>query len=112
MPAAKPTAKPTAEPTDDPATAALRAEYRTLIHETLPAEIHSPVRLDHCFARCALDWLFQDVWYDHLPKPAWKHLTRPQLERLVPRLHAWRADRSLLEADNAASLRWRGKGAS
>ena len=75
----------------------------------LPAEIHAPVRFNHCFARCALDWLFGDVWYDHLKKPAYRHLTADQLGKLIGRIEQWRADRAVLEADNAASLGYRGK---
>ena len=96
-------------PGDDARTAALRVEYRRLIDEVLPAEIHAPVRFNHCFARCVLDRLCGGVWYEHIRKPAWRHLTADQLEAAVARMEAWRADRSLLEADNGASLRWRGK---
>ena len=98
-----------APPADDPATAALRAEYRALVNEILPAKIQEPVRFDHCFARCALDWLCGGVWYDAIEKPAWRHLTADQLGRVNGRMRAWLADRALLEADNATSLRYRGK---
>ena len=100
---------PAAPPADDPRAAALRAEYRTLVNETLPAAIRRPVALNHCFARCALDWLFGGVWYDHLPKPAWKHLDAGQLKCVNARMRSWLNDRAVLEADNAASLRYRGK---
>ena len=93
----------------DAETEILRAEYRRLIHETLPAEITSPVRFDHCFARVVLDWLFGGVWYDHLDRPAYRHLTGEQLRRCVNRMEAWRGDRSVLKADNAASIAYRRK---
>jgi hypothetical protein len=94
---------------DDDATAALRAEYRRLIDHTLPATFTEPVRFNHCFARCVLDRICGGVWYECLAKPAWKHLTRDQLERANARMKAWLEDPALLAADNAASLRWRGK---
>ena len=46
----------------------LLTEFKTMINQTLPATYQSPVRFNHCFARIILDWLFQDVWYNHLDK--------------------------------------------
>ena len=85
----------------------LRTRYRTLINETLPAAIHEPIRFNHCFGRVVLDWLFQDVWYDHLGRPAYKHLDEQQLAACIERMESWLADRNVLIADNDASLRYR-----
>ena len=85
-------------------TDALREEYRTLLNETLPARIQSPIRFNHCFARVVLDWLFADVWYGHVAKPAYRHLTDDQLRRCIARMRLWLTDRAVLESDNARSL--------
>lgn len=88
----------------------LRAEYRELINDILPREIQQPVRFNHCFARIVLDWLFQDVWYEHIEKrPAYKTLTSEQLTRVIERMNEWRTNRELLIVDNQASLQYRGK---
>lgn len=88
---------------------ALRDRFRTLLDETLPSEIHEPIRFNHCFARVVLDWLCGDVWYDHIGRPAYQHLTAEQLTQCIDRMERWRTDPDLLRADNASSLRLRGK---
>ena len=35
-----------------------------------------PVSEDHCFQRIVLDNVCGGVWYEHLDRPAYKHLTR------------------------------------
>lgn len=89
--------------------AALRERYQALINETLPSTYTQPIRFNHCFGRVVLDWLFDDVWYDHVERPAYKNLTADQLAACIGRMEAWLADHNLLVADNDASLRVRGK---
>lgn len=89
------------------------ALYRRRVETDLPAaaaEHGWSLKFDHCFARVLLDNLVAGVWYDHLKKPAWRHLTDAQARRLVAM-----ADRLLTEGEpllrewNTASLRHRGK---
>ena len=89
---------------DDARAEDLRDEYRRLINDVLPSEIQSPIRFNHCFARVVLDWLFGDIWYDHVDRPAYRHLTAEQLARCVDRMNLWRHDHAQLVADNEASL--------
>ena len=95
--------------TTDTARDALQAEYQTLINQTLPSTYTQPIRFNHCFGRVVLDWLFDDVWYGHVDRPAYRHLTAEQLSRCIDRMHQWIADHSVLVADNARSLQLRGK---
>ena len=88
----------------------LQAEYQTLINQTLPATYTQPVRFNHCFGRIVLDWLFGDVWYDHLDRPAYRHLTAEQLSQCIERMRLWLDDHDTLVADNRFSLSVRGKG--
>lgn len=88
----------------------LRQVYLDLINERLPANITQPIRFNHCFARVALDWLFQDVWYNHIEtRPAYKALTTEQLTQVIERMQLWLADKNILIEDNQTSLRWRNK---
>ena len=82
----------------------LEARYRTLVNETLPGTFTQPIRFNHCFARVVLDWLFGDVWYGHVDRPAYRHLTADQLGRCIGRMERWLADPAVLIADNDASL--------
>lgn len=92
-------------------TEVLRAEYLTLINQTLPAAFTHPVRFNHCFARIVLDWIFCDCWYRHLNKntAAYKQLSEGQLQAAVNRMKAWLQNPALLAGDNEASLRYRNK---
>ena len=93
---------------------ALRDHYLALTQEALPARAASepgwPVRFDHCFMRIALDHAVGQRWTDVVAKPAYKHLTEPQLRRAIDA-----AERMLAEgpetahALNRASLDARGK---
>ena len=42
-----------------------------------------PVSEDHCFQRIVLDNVCGGVWYEHLDRPAYKHLTKDQAQRAV-----------------------------
>ncbi|MEM6382562.1 MAG: hypothetical protein AAF739_07810 [Pseudomonadota bacterium] len=88
--------------------------YLTLTRQTMPELARTtrrdwPVRDDHCFQRIVLDALFGDVWYRHLGKPAYKHLTAGQAERAAALCDAIIEGRADLAALNAQSLVYRGK---
>lgn len=92
----------------------LVSRYMTLTKEIMPhlartTHTHWPVRNDHCFQRIVLDTLCGGVWYDHITRPAYKHLTRAQAAqavRLCDDIISGDADLALL---NHQSLIWRGK---
>ncbi|MEM8536885.1 MAG: hypothetical protein AAGF56_03390 [Pseudomonadota bacterium] len=88
--------------------------YLTLTKKVMPAiacrsDVNWPVSADHCFQRIVLDALFKDVWYRHLGKPAYRHLTPAQAARAVALCEDIIAGRVDLHALNAASLQYRGK---
>ncbi|MBY5932527.1 hypothetical protein KUV51_05905 [Tateyamaria omphalii] len=68
-----------------------------------------PIRNDHCFQRVVLDTICGGVWYDHLARPAYKHLTPQQAQRAVAVCDDIIAGRVDLHALNRQSLAWRGK---
>ena len=77
---------------------------------TLAREQHWPIRLDHCFKRICLDAAFSDVWYNHLPRPAERHLAGEPLARALACAEAILRDgRPVLDLQNNNSLRFRGK---
>lgn len=87
--------------------------FKACVNDLVEAAKHSPsdfpVRFDHCFARILLDQLFQDVWYKHLKKPAYKHLSTDQLER-IKQMTEMLLENPLLSFEwNRQSLLWRGK---
>lgn len=43
----------------------------------------SPVKYNHCFARIVLDNVFNDVWYNHLKKPAYKNIKEKELSKAI-----------------------------
>lgn len=64
----------------------LRAEWRRLIEERLPAAAPGrgwPVEDDHCFARILLDNACERPWRQVLPAPAWRHAPPAVLERAI-----------------------------
>jgi hypothetical protein len=89
------------------------ARFKHLTEVALPAlarEQHWPIRLDHCFKRICLDATFNDVWYNHLPRPAERHLSGESLSRAIACAEAILAEgRPTLDLRNADSLRFRGK---
>lgn len=88
----------------------LQARYLELINTILPATIQQPIRLNHCFGRVILDWLFQDVWYEHIKKrPAYQQLSEMQLQQAIERMEKWLEDGEILVRDNRDSLFYRGK---
>ena len=90
------------------------AHYLTLTKEVLPRMASDPrrgwpVRNDHCFQRIVLDTICGGVWYDHLDRPAYKHLSAEQAERAAQLCDDIAAGRTDLHALNRMSLHWRGK---
>jgi hypothetical protein len=85
--------------------------YKQLLNKVLPASFTQPVRHNHCFNRIVLDWLFGDVWYNHLDKSktAISQLTDEQLQNLIGRMEQWVQQPDVLFEDNAQSLTWRKK---
>ena len=68
-----------------------------------------PVREDHCFQRIVLDTISGGVWYDHLDRPAYKHLTNDQAQRAVELCKDIIERRADLKQLNQQSPIWRGK---
>jgi hypothetical protein len=87
----------------------LTLRYKQLLNEVLPASFTKPVRYNHCFNRIILDWLFQDVWYNHLDhsKTAISQINTLQLQQMVERMEQWLLNPDLLFKDNQKSLTWR-----
>ena len=101
------------EAEDPESTAALIRQFKHLTETSLPARARAerwPIRLDHCFKRICLDYAFQDVWYNHLRRPAERHLAGESLARAVRCAEELlTGSRLLLDERNTASLRYRGK---
>jgi hypothetical protein len=68
-----------------------------------------PVREDHCFQRIILDTICDDVWYEHLDRPAYKNLSHDQAQRAVDLCHEIAEGHADLRQLNNQSLIWRGK---
>lgn len=86
-------------------------KYRQLLNEVLPASFTQPVRHNHCFNRIVLDWLFSDVWYNHLDKSktAISQLNDEQLCTMIERMELWLKQPDVLFEDNRKSLAYRKK---
>ncbi len=70
------------------ATSTLVERYLHLTRSVLPALARDrqpawPVRNDHCFQRIILDVVCDGVWYDHIARPAYKHLSSEQAQRAI-----------------------------
>jgi len=88
--------------------------YLQLTKEVLPSLAQSggqdwPVRQDHCFQRIVLDTICSGVWYEHLDRPAYKHLTKDQAKRAVELCQNIADGQTDLKQLNQQSLIWRGK---
>lgn len=88
--------------------------YQDLTKVTLPRLARDParrwpVRNDHCFQRIVLDTVCGGVWYDHIARPAYAHLTPQQARHAVLLCEGIIAGDVDLAALNRQSLRWRGK---
>ena len=90
----------------------LLARYRHLTGTVLPrlAQANArkwPVHADHCFQRIVLDTVCGGVWYDHLARPAYRHLTHAQAAQAVALSEALVEGRADVHALNQASLAYR-----
>jgi len=89
------------------------ARFKNLTEQVLPAlaqEHRWPIRLDHCFKRICLDHAFRDVWYNHLRRPAERHLSGEPLTRAIQCAEDLASNGlPVLLERNDASLRYRGK---
>ena len=88
--------------------------YMHLTREVLPSLARSdrtdwPVSEDHCFQRIVLDTICSGVWYEHLDRPAYKHLTKDQAQSAVKLCQGIIEGREDLHQMNQQSLIWRGK---
>ncbi|MEO0944484.1 MAG: hypothetical protein AAFY06_06520 [Pseudomonadota bacterium] len=95
-------------------TSDLIATYMHLTNKVLPNLARSgqrdwPVSENHCFQRIVLDAICGGVWYAHLDRPAYKHLTDDQARRAVELCRAIEEGRADLRELNQQSLVWRGK---
>ena len=70
---------------------------------------HWPVWNNHFFQRIVLDAVCGGVWYDHLPRPAYRHLTKDQAATAVALCEKIMSGKVDLEMLNQQSLAWRGK---
>ena len=92
----------------------LIATYMHLTKEVLPSLARSdqtdwPVTEDHCFRRIILDQVCGGVWYEHLGRPAYKHLTNDQAQLAVELCQDIIEGQADLKQLNQQSLIWRGK---
>ena len=88
--------------------------YLHLTKKVLPQlargdEHNWPIREDHCFQRIVLDTICGGVWYEHLSRPAYKHLTNDQAQRAVDLCQSIVSGKVDLHELNQQSLVWRGK---
>ena len=98
----------------EPANAAHVEQYLHLTRIVMPAlaqteKRHWPVRNDHCFQRIVLDAIFGGVWYEHIARPAYKHLSQAQAEQAVRLCDEIIGEETDLHVLNEQSLIWRGK---
>ena len=66
-----------------------------------------PIRLDHCFGRVILDAVCGGPWREHLAAPAWKHMSREQLDAAIGLANAILGGRADLGGLNTGSLQAR-----
>ena len=97
-----------------PRTADLVSRYLVLTKEIMPhlartSHPNWPVRNDHCFQRIVLDTLCGGVWYDWLPRPAYKNLTQDLAAKAVDLCNKIILGDIDLVVLNDQSLKWRGK---
>jgi len=97
-----------------PRTADLVSRYLVLTKEIMPhlartSHPNWPVRNDHCFQRIVLDTLCGGVWYDWLPRPAYKNLTQDLAAKAVNLCNKIILGDIDLVVLNDQSLKWRGK---
>ena len=93
--------------------AEIRARWRELVDERLPARARRrkgwPVYLNHCFARILLDNACGTMWRKVIEAPAWRNTPLPVLQTAIDLGEDVLAGDADLWALNDASLRMRGK---
>ena len=92
----------------------LIATYMNLTKEILPSWVRNdqtnwPVSEDRCFQRIILDQICGGVWYEHLGRPAYKHLTKDHAQCAVKLCCDIPDGWVNLKQLNQQSLIWRGK---
>ena len=97
-----------------PRNADLVSRYLVLTKEIMPhlartSHPNWPVRNEHCFQRIVLDTLCGGVWYDWLPRPAYKNLTHDLAAKAVDLCNKIILGDIDLVVLNDQSLKWRGK---
>lgn len=93
---------------------ALVERYLHLTRTVMPvlaqtSKRHWPVRNDHCFQRIVLDTICSGVWYDHIARPAYKHISQAQAAEAVKLCDQIIAEKTDLNVLDQQSLAWRGK---
>lgn len=88
--------------------------YQYLTKNTMPEAARTlrhdwPVQNDHCFQRIVLDAIAGGIWYDHISRPAYKHLSLDQARRAVELCENILSGETDLTEMNHQSLKWRGK---
>ena len=68
-----------------------------------------PIRFNHCFQRVCLDHVFQQPWRLHVSSPAYKNLTKDQLNQAILVAEGILRQPETLVSLNNQSLKWRGK---
>lgn len=94
--------------------AGLVEQYLHLTRSVMPEMAQTPknvwpIRNDHCFQRIVLDAICGGIWYDHIPRPAYKHLSLDQARRAVQLCEGIISGTFDIVALNHQSLTWRGK---
>ena len=87
-------------------------EYLRLTREVMPSMARArqwPVSADHCFQRIVLDAVTGGVWYDHIPRPAYRNMSPTQAEAALALCHAIIDGSADLSKLNRQSLAFRGK---
>ena len=92
----------------------LTMRYLKLTKEVMPKMardklVQWPVKYDHCFQRIVLDTICNGTWYEHLERPAYKHLSHNQAFKAVQLCEDIIAGLTDLNALNRQSLLWRNK---
>lgn len=94
---------------DNPVTRYIHLTRTVMPKLALGEKRYWPVRNDHCFQRIVLDTICGGVWYEHIARPAYKHLSQSQASAAVQLCEQIIADEIDLALLNQRSLAWRGK---
>ena len=69
-------------------------------------QLNQPVKYDHFFQRIVLDNICNGCWYNHLKRPAYKHLSKNQALKAVKLCEEIISGNADLHALNSQSLIW------